>query len=200
MSSNPGWFGSAAVMLFVALGPGPASAQESDGAPAVAGTSAAPVSDAGPVHVLAKVSGLVGWDTAGVASASLLLGTGISRWQVGVRAFAGIATGGVESSLGAGGEAGHRALWRLGPRLTATLLTSASYTYRRAHDPHAGWYYRYHIVQGHLGVGLIFGKGAGLSHGVELGGGGGYAFHIDPRSTDYSGFYGGGELGYVLLF
>lgn len=197
----------AAVALLVAVGRGSARAEELPGpAPiraAAAGDDAArpPAPDARFVHVLAKVSGNIGWDTAGVASVGALLGTGTSRLQVGLRAFGGMTTGGSESSIGVGGEAGHRAIWRVSQRLGLTLLTSASYMHRWAHNPSDDWYYRYHVVQGHVGVGFFFGRGAVLSHGVELGGGGGYAFHINPRSssTDYSGIYGGFDVGYVLM-
>lgn len=194
------------VLLALCAVSAPARAQDA-AAPAVdqaaSGTETAEPSVAPPVILgMIKIGGLLGWDMGGVASAGVLVGRRVPRLQVAARGMAGMTVGGNESVMAIGGEAGHRAIWKVHPKLRVTLLTAASYMYRRAHNAVTDAYFRYHVVQGHVAGGVMFGRRTRLTHGVEVGFDGGYAFHLNPSSSasDYSGFYGGGELCYVLTF
>ena len=147
-----------------------------------------------------KAGAIVGWDMGGVGSLGILVGGPSDQLHLAVRALAGMSVGHSDPSLAGGAEVGYRKIWPLHPKFRLTLLVAASYMFRRARTPQTDAEYLYNIPQGHLYGGILFGRKGRLSHGLEVGGGAGYAFHMDPQSKDYSGFYGGAELSYLLTF
>lgn len=149
-----------------------------------------------------KAGATLGWDMGGIGSIGVLIGSPTARLHLAVRAFAGMSTGDSDPSLAGGAEIGYRGIWPVHPKFRLTVLAAGSYMYRRARTPQTDTVYLYHIPQGHLYVGLMFGRHPRRTHGVEIGGSAGWAIHTNPGegSKDYTGFYGQAELSYVLTF
>lgn len=103
-----------------------------------------------------------------------------------------------------GGDAGYRAIFNTKIILRPHFFVAGGYGHMWENDFRWDDGYHYHVPYSRFGGGLLFGKGKRLNNGFELSFLTGYAIHVDaeqnPWDEDYSGFYFGFEIHYVLTF